>query len=108
MARLYRAYRASAAQKSKTKQLSAPTSAVFATPVDGFVVPSGGAGAALTSDAQLKKCSAEYREGRKHFARINSELKGVKRTIERLGEQCVVPPLSPLLPFCVVIFLFLT
>ena len=87
MTHLYRAYRASAAQKSKTKQLSAPMSTVFATPVDGFVVPSGSVGAALTTDAQLRKCSAEYADGRNHFTRINSELKEVKRTIERLGEQ---------------------
>jgi len=78
------AYRASAAKRGKTRHVG--VGAVFKTALTDFDL-SAGRIPPISSAADLAKCVAQYTSGREQFAKVNSELKEVKRAIEELGNR---------------------
>eukprot|EP00037_Helgoeca_nana_P019312 m.188086 g.188086 ORF g.188086 m.188086 type:complete len:272 (-) comp24810_c0_seq1:48-863(-) len=78
------AYRASAAKRGKTRQLS--TVAAFRTNLFDFEIPEGKAPAA-TDGADLEAQVETYTAGRKQFVTVNAELKAVARAIQDLGKR---------------------
>ena len=81
-----RAYRKSAAKRSKTHHL-VPAS-VFKTSLTDFELPSSSNSAVvIKSQADLTRHVALYQAGREQFVRVNNELKGIKATIQNLGTR---------------------